>query len=473
MAVVMYRPGWLVAGRYQLNARLATGGMGDVWSAHDDVLGRPVAVKLVKPEFADDPVFRQRLVAEARAAAAVADPHVVEIYDVGEAADADGRRISYIAMALVAGRPVSDLVAAGPLPPDQAADVVSQVATALSAAHASGVIHRDIKPANLMRSGAGFVTVLDFGIARATDAAALTATGQLVGTARYLAPELVAGQPATTATDVYALGVVAYQCLTGVPPFDAGSDVATALAHRDQPVPPLPDTIPAGLAAVVQACLAKDPAARPSAPAVAALTASYTQPSDGSTAVMPVPGPTGSTATEPLATVPDGSDSIPRWLESRRVLAVAAAVVGVIALIAVIGIATDGSSPATASGRHRGTSHPTASPHHARTVAVRASRYLGESYAVAAAQLSDRGLTPITTGAAVSPDAIVTDVSPVGAVHRGAAITLTLQQMTPVKRPVKPTPGKPDKVKPVKPVKPGKVPPGHAKHEGHGHGGKH
>lgn len=462
----MYTSGSSIADRYRLDARLASGGMGDVWSAYDTTLGRPLAIKLVKPEYADDPSFRARLVAEARATAAVSDPHVVEIFDVGDTVNDEGRRGSYIAMALVAGAPVSELLRSGALTPTESADLMTQVAAALAASHARGVIHRDIKPANLMRDENGSVTVLDFGIARAADAAALTATGQLLGTARYMSPEQVSGQPATTASDVYALGVVAYQCLAGTLPFDAGSDVATALAHRDEPVPPLPATIPHGLAALVEACLSKDPAARPSASEAAAVAASYVTASGAAsspTTVMAIPAAAPERQSE-------SGQSLPQWLKGRRAAGIAAAVAGVVAVATLIVITTDGSPPATASGRHHGQHVAT----HSAGVAVRASHYVGEPYSLAAAQLTGRGLTPIASGGAVSPAALVTSVSPTGSVKPGTSVTLSLSgPAAPAATPPGPAKTPPGHAK--TPPDDAKTPPGQAKKDGwdglHGDGG--
>ncbi len=249
----------VLGGRYRLTDRIATGGMGEVWKARDDVLGRVVAVKVLKEEYTGDPGFLERFRAEARHTAALGHPHIAGVYDYGEA-DAS----AYLVMELVPGEPLSDLLSReGALEPSRAMDLLSQAASGLSAAHAAGVVHRDVKPGNLLVTPQGQVKVTDFGIARAADQVPLTATGQVMGTAQYLAPEQAMGRAATPASDVYALGVVAYESLTGGRPFSGDSQVAVAMAHVNSEPAPMPDSVPPGPRALVEACLAKDPADRP------------------------------------------------------------------------------------------------------------------------------------------------------------------------------------------------------------------
>jgi eukaryotic-like serine/threonine-protein kinase len=256
-------PGSVIADRYELERSLGAGGMGRVWQAHDRVLDRRVAVKCLRGEYADDASFRARLRAEARAAAAIAHPAVVSVYDFGEEDAPDGGCMSHLVMELVDGEPLSAVLQRGPLSAVTTRRVLSDVAAGLAAAHACGVVHRDIKPANLIVTPDGSVKITDFGIARAADACGLTATGELVGTARYVSPEQVAGEPATTRSDLYSLGIVGYHCLTGQPPFTEGGAVEIALAHLNREPTGLPADVPEDLADLVTQLLAKDPAQRP------------------------------------------------------------------------------------------------------------------------------------------------------------------------------------------------------------------
>ena len=278
----------VLGGRYALAEVLGTGGMATVWRARDEVLGREVAVKVLSPPCAADAGYLARFEQEARHAAAVSHPRLVTVFDCG----ADGGT-PYLVMELAAGRTLRQMLdEAGPLPAGQAAAIAAAVCEGLEAAHAAGLVHRDIKPANIILAG-GEVKILDFGIARAEGTAAGTATGIVLGTAAYLSPEQAAGRPAGPTSDLYALGCVLFEMLTGAPPFTAQSAVGLAYRHvHDDPGPPSarrPD-VPASLDQMTTRLLAKDPADRPAGAAEARaslLAAAAPDATPGPPAVVP------------------------------------------------------------------------------------------------------------------------------------------------------------------------------------------
>lgn len=248
-----------LGGRYTLTERIAIGGMGEVWKARDKVLGRTVAVKILKEEYTGDPGFLERFRAEARHTALLNHPGVANVFDYGEE---DGS--AYLVMELVPGEPLSNIIERDKqLPADRILNIMAQSARALAAAHAQGLVHRDVKPGNLIITPDERVKVTDFGIARLADQVPLTATGQVMGTAQYLAPEQATGQQATQSSDMYSLGIIGYECLAGRRPFTGESQIAIALAQVNDPPPPLPQDVPAPAAALIMCLLSKDPADRP------------------------------------------------------------------------------------------------------------------------------------------------------------------------------------------------------------------
>jgi beta-lactam-binding protein with PASTA domain/predicted Ser/Thr protein kinase len=248
--------------RYELHRRIARGGMADVFLARDSLLDRPVAVKVLFPEFATDPTFVQRFRREAQAAANLSHPNIVSVYDWGE----EGGTY-FIVMEYVEGRSLAQTIKdEGRLHADRAADITTDVAAALGFAHRNGVVHRDVKPGNVLISPSGQVKVADFGIARAvSNQENLTQAGTVMGTATYFSPEQARGESVDPRSDVYSLGVVLYEMLTGRPPFTGDSPVAVAYKHvQETPPPPRsrnPD-IPPALEAVVLKAMAKDTADR-------------------------------------------------------------------------------------------------------------------------------------------------------------------------------------------------------------------
>ncbi|MGH8947522.1 MAG: serine/threonine-protein kinase, partial [Acidimicrobiia bacterium] len=245
----------MIADRYQPIEQIGTGGMATVWKARDTLLGRFVAVKRLLPHLAGDSEAAERFRREAQAAARLSHPGIVTVFDTGE--DADG---PFIVQELVDGTTLAaHLAQAGALGPQSVIDIVSQIAAALDHAHGLGVIHRDIKPANLIIELDGRVRLADFGIARTLDdPATITSSGELVGTITYLAPEILAGQPATPASDIYSLGAVTFELLSGRPPFQAPTPAALLETVRSGDVPDLQDVASEQMAVAVSDAMAKD-----------------------------------------------------------------------------------------------------------------------------------------------------------------------------------------------------------------------
>jgi eukaryotic-like serine/threonine-protein kinase len=256
--------GHLLDNRYRLDERIATGGMGDVWRGTDVVLGRTVAVKVLKPAMLADPEFSARFYGEARMMAAFRHPGVVEVYDYADAGDAaDGTRCAYLVMAYVEGEPLSArLKEAGRLGVAETMSIVGQAAEALHVAHENGIVHRDVKPGNLIVKPSGAAILVDFGVARSAAVTSVTGLNAIVGTALYMAPEQVAKGDVTPCTDIYALGAVAYHCIAGRPPFDGDNALQVALRHLEDEPDPLPDDVPAPVRDLIARAMAKDPRAR-------------------------------------------------------------------------------------------------------------------------------------------------------------------------------------------------------------------
>ncbi|WP_162907917.1 serine/threonine-protein kinase, partial [Allorhizocola rhizosphaerae] len=261
----MVSSGVLLSGRYRLDERIASGGMGDVWRGTDEVLDRTVAIKIMLTALLEEKGFAERFRAEARTMATLNHPGVVRIYDFGM------DQVAYLIMEYVEGEPLSKtLNRVGRLTSARSMSLVAQAAEALHAAHEKGIVHRDVKPGNLLVRPNGTLVLTDFGIARSAAAGQLTATGAVLGTASYLSPEQAAGEKATALSDVYSLGVVAYQCLAGSRPFDGDTPLEIAMKHVTGTAKPLPDDVPLPIRQVVERAMAKEPARRwPSAEAFA------------------------------------------------------------------------------------------------------------------------------------------------------------------------------------------------------------
>ncbi|WP_431796003.1 serine/threonine-protein kinase [Microbacterium enclense] len=272
-------------GRYELDSRIAIGGMGEVWEATDHVIGRTVAIKILKDEYMGDPGFLERFRAEARHAALVNHEGIASVFDYGEE---DGS--AFLVMELVPGEALSTILEReGSLSTDKTLDIVAQTAAALQAAHAAGLVHRDIKPGNLLITPDGRVKITDFGIARIADQVPLTATGQVMGTVQYLSPEQASGHPASPATDIYSLGIVAYESLAGKRPFTGESQVAIAMAQINEQPAPLPPTVAVPVQNLVMAMIAKKPDDRPASAAAVSRAATALRRGDLAAAAGAVP----------------------------------------------------------------------------------------------------------------------------------------------------------------------------------------
>lgn len=329
--------GQVYGNRYELISRIAIGGMGEVWKATDTVIGRTVAIKILKEEYFGDPGFRERFRAEARHAALVNHEGIANVFDYGEE---EGN--AYLVMEMVPGEALSTVLEREKvLPPERVLSIVRQTALALHQAHQAGLVHRDVKPGNLLITPDGTVKITDFGIARVTDQVPLTATGQVMGTVQYLAPEQASGKPASPSTDIYSLGIVAYEALSGRRPFRGESQVSIAMAHIKEAPPELPGTIPEAVRSLVMSCIAKKPEGRPATAEALAKAARALERGHNEEGLSYIPAPgassggasatgggsgTGPSHTQPIPVVDEG---IPRRVWT---IAVAGAV-GVIALV--------------------------------------------------------------------------------------------------------------------------------------------
>jgi len=280
--------GTLLAQRYRLDERVGGGAMGEVWRGTDTALERTVAVKIVRPELLVEASFRERFLAEARTMARIRHRGVVSVHDYHS-----DDELAFLVMEYVPGESLAHrLHRSGRLSPGETLAVLAQAGDALQAAHDTGVVHRDVKPGNLLVTPEDTVVLTDFGIARSVAAAPLTATGALIGTVAYLAPEQVLGKPATPRSDVYALGVVAFECLTGRRPFEGDNPFEIAMKRVNQPPPALPGDLPGPVRALVDRALAADPEQRwPSARELAAAARRAAAPPAPAPVPVVPPGP--------------------------------------------------------------------------------------------------------------------------------------------------------------------------------------
>ncbi|MGB3698115.1 MAG: serine/threonine-protein kinase [Gordonia sp. (in: high G+C Gram-positive bacteria)] len=348
--------GTIIADRYRLVRLIATGGMGQVWEALDTRLDRRVAVKVLKAEYSNDSEFLRRFRTEAQTTARLNDPGIANVFDYGETPDRNGGDpLAYLVMELVDGEPLNSVISRmGQLSLAHTLDMLEQTGRALQAAHTAGLVHRDVKPGNILITPAGQVKITDFGIAKAVDAAPVTQTGMVMGTAQYISPEQATGGEATAASDVYSLGVVGYEALTGRRPFLGDGAITVAMKHIQEPPPPLPQSVPAPVRELIDITLSKDPAHRYAtggefADAVAMVRAGHRPPPPrtavgviapaGSTRAMtspvpPAPAPIARPRTGPATAAAPVADS--GWSTTHKVLTAVAALL-LLAAIALVG----------------------------------------------------------------------------------------------------------------------------------------
>ncbi|MFC4046751.1 serine/threonine-protein kinase [Dactylosporangium siamense] len=330
----MLGPGDVLGDRYRLDEFVASGGMGQVFRATDKTLNRTVAVKVLLPGLTSDAEFGSRFRAEARIMASIGHKGVVGVYDYGETPEGT----MFLVMAFVEGRPLGERITReGGLSAEETMAIVAQAADALHAAHSNGIIHRDVKPNNLLVGDNGAVTLVDFGVARSSNVTSVTKVNAVIGTALYMSPEQASGKPIAPSTDIYALGAVAYHCLTGGPPFTGNSPLEIAIKHLQDDPPPLPADLPGSVRALVERAMEKDPEDRfPTAAALAAAARAAQDHTLQDQEPGVVPAPPRRAAVPPANRAP--SPSRPGWIPvavGAALLAVAGGVI--IALIALTG----------------------------------------------------------------------------------------------------------------------------------------
>jgi hypothetical protein len=413
----------LIGDRYELQALLASGGMGRVWRARDTVLQRPVAVKILRSEFTGDPAFLGRFRAEAQHTAVLVHPNIASVFDYGELIEG-GEHLAYLVMELVEGESLAALLArVRRLDVPLTLSILRQTAAALAVAHDAGVVHRDVKPGNVLMGTNGTVKITDFGIAWSASSVPLTQTGQVIGTAHYLSPEQAAGAKATPASDVYALGAVAYECLAGRRVFEGENSVQVAVKQIREEPEPLPDDVPLTVRRLVERAMCKDPLER--FPDGAALLAAV---DDVLAGRPPVPSSRTGTAVMPVALAAAPTGAVARGSSpagSRR--AVVRVLLGALAVLVALGVAvvalqTSADSPAQGTTTEGPATETTPPP-----VPVAAVDYVGHPIGEVQAALIGKGLqvTLVPVETADVPAGQVTAVDPVGDLPPGQTVTVS------------------------------------------------
>ena len=431
--------GQLYGDRYRLQLRIATGGMGEVWQAEDELILRQCAIKILKEEYLDDPMFLERFRSEAKSAALVEHEGIANIFDYGEDTGA-----AYLVMELVPGESLSRLIEREKkLSEERVLDIIAQTSRALGAAHARGLVHRDIKPGNLLITPDGKVKITDFGIARVGDQVPLTKTGQVMGTVQYLAPEQATGKPSTPATDLYALGVVAYEALSGKRPFTGENQMAIAMAHINEMPPALPESIDPRVQNLVLSCLAKKPTQRPESANSLAIRAEALLREKrklGPTKISKAPS--GYLETQVTEVIPTDTAPLPRapivwpWVATLVLLAVTAIVV-IVAILSepnpddVLPLTPSPSSTSTTSPTTTSTTEPEPEPSPTpSSVLILRSDFIGGNLSDVTARLSELGMkiNQIPGDTVPTNDARARQVyaiSPTGNIEVGTVIDVT------------------------------------------------
>ena len=432
----------LYGGRYRLKSRIAVGGMGEVWQAHDEIILRDVAIKILKPEYMGDPGFLERFRTEARHAAMVDHENIANVFDYGEDSGS-----AFLVMELVPGESLAKILERDKrIDSQRVLDIVSQTAHALHEAHLAGLVHRDVKPGNLLITPNGQVKITDFGIARVADQVSLTATGQVMGTVQYLAPEQATGKPASAASDIYSLGIVAYEALAGKRPFTGDNQMAIAMSQIKDAPPALPDDVEPAVAALVMKCLEKKPADRPHDAydlATAAEELMENKPRrNNRTRVLTTASATIDTETTVLE-VPSAEQEVASeakpliwpWIAGSALLAVVAAVI----LIAILSPSPN-PNPSPSPSQSESTSPsptPSATPTPTDgTVVVLLSDIDGMPLDTATGYLESLGLmvNPVAGTQVAADDPLlntVYDASPLGTLHQGDTVTITYYDVQP------------------------------------------
>ncbi|QKJ25854.1 serine/threonine protein kinase [Aquiluna borgnonia] len=431
--------GQLYGERYRLQLRIAIGGMGEVWQAEDELILRQVAIKILKEEYLGDPMFLERFRTEAKSAALVEHEGIANIYDYGEDTGS-----AYLVMELVPGESMSRLIEREKkLSEERVLDIVAQTSRALAAAHARGLVHRDIKPGNLLITPEGKVKITDFGIARVGDQVPLTKTGQVMGTVQYLAPEQATGKTSTPATDLYSLGVVAYEALAGKRPFTGENQMAIAMAHINEMPPALPDSVDPRVQNLVLSCLAKKPSQRPESATSLAIRAEALlreKRKPRASAVFTTPdGYTENSATE---VIPTDTAPLPRapivwpWVATLGLLGITAIVV-IVAILSEPNTEDFPTPSSTVSPSQSSTQTPSTAPEAtesdevvAQTKLILRSDIIGENLSEVSARLAELGMNVNAIAGEEVPAGdsrarTVYAVSPTGNITVGTTIDVT------------------------------------------------